>query len=213
MVCKIKNCKSKNAAQFLSGIFCFKNLFSNQNHFLPNGKCFHFLAVQLCAIIKKINIMDKRNSKPKGLLKGKLITLIIGLLFSSITMFAQTTKSAIVGTWLNQDKAAKIEIYEQGGKLFGKIVWLKEPNENGKPKMDNKNPDKARHSDPIIGSVMLKNFVFNGKSTWEDGTIYDARSGKTYSSYMTLQADKTLKVRGYLGISLFGQTNIWTRVN
>lgn len=157
--------------------------------------------------------MDKIISQPSSLNKGKLTTLIIGLLFSSLTMVAQTTKNTIVGAWLNQDKAAKIEIYEQGEKLFGKIVWLKEPNENGKPKTDNKNPDKARHTDPIIGSVMLKNFVFNGKSTWEDGTIYDARSGKTYSSYMTLQSDKTLKVRGYIGISLFGQTNVWTRIN
>lgn len=157
--------------------------------------------------------MDKIISQSSSLYKGKLTTLIIGLLFSSLPMVAQTTKNTIVGAWLNQDKTAKIEIYEQGEKLFGKIVWLKEPNENGKPKTDNKNPDKARHTDPIIGLVMLKNFVFNGKSTWEDGTIYDARSGKAYSSHMTLQADKTLKVRGYVGISLFGQTNIWTRDN
>lgn len=139
--------------------------------------------------------MDKIISQSSSLYKGKLTTLIIGLLFSSLPMVAQTTKNAIVDTWLNQDKTAQIQIYEQGEKLFGKIVWLKESNENGKPKTDNKNPDKARHTDPIIGLVMAKNFVFNGKSTWEGGTIYDARSGKTYCSYMTLQADKTLKVR------------------
>ncbi len=157
--------------------------------------------------------MGKIILQPSSLNKGKLTFLILGLLLSSLTIVAQSTKSTIIGTWLNQDKAAKIEIYEQAGKVFGKIVWLEEPNENGKPKTDNKNPDKAKHNDPIIGSVMLKNFVFDGKSTWEDGTIYDARSGKTYRSYMKLQADKTLKVRGYVGISLFGQTNIWTRVN
>ena len=157
--------------------------------------------------------MDNIISQQGSVYNGKLSTLIISLLFSSLTMVAQSSKNTIVGTWLNQDKAAKIEIYEQGEKLFGKIVWLKEPNENGEPKTDNKNPDKARRTDPIIGSVMLKNFVFDGKSTWEDGTIYDARSGKTCSSHMTLQPDKTLKVRGYVGISLFGQSNIWTRIN
>jgi uncharacterized protein (DUF2147 family) len=157
--------------------------------------------------------MDKIISQPSSLIKSKLTTLIVGLLFSGLTVVAQTTKTSIVGIWLNQDKAAKIQIYEQGGKLFGKIVWLKEPNENGKPKTDNKNPDKARHNDPVINSVMLKNFVFDGNSTWEDGTIYDARSGSTYSCYLTLQEDKTLKVRGYVGISWFGQTNIWTRIN
>lgn len=158
--------------------------------------------------------MDKIISQqPTSLNKCKRTLLTIGLLFSSFTMVAQTTKNTIVGTWLNQEKVAKIEIYEQGEKFFGKIVWLKEASDNGKPKTDNKNPDKARHTDPIIGLVMLKNFVFDGKTTWEDGTIYDARSGKTYRSYMTLQADKTLKVRAYVGISLLGQTNIWTRVN
>jgi uncharacterized protein (DUF2147 family) len=157
--------------------------------------------------------MDKIISQPSSLIKSKLTTLIVGLLFSGLTVVAQTTKTSIVGIWLNQDKAAKIQIYEQGGKLFGKIVWLKEPNENGKPKTDNKNPDKARHNDPVINSVVLKNFVFDGNSTWEDGTIYDARSSSTYSCYLTLQEDKTLKVRGYVGISWFGQTNIWTRIN
>jgi uncharacterized protein (DUF2147 family) len=157
--------------------------------------------------------MDKiilRWSSPKA---GILTTVITGFLLLSLSSFAQTTKTAIVGTWLNREKAAKIEIYQQGEKFYGKIVWLKEPNENGKPKTDNKNPDKSRHNDPVIGLVMLKGFEFDGKSTWEDGTIYDARSGKTYSCYLTLQADKTLKVRGYMGISLFGQTNIWTRTN
>lgn len=157
--------------------------------------------------------MDQIISGCSSLCKGKLATLIISLLLPSLTVFAQNTKTAIVGTWLNQEKAAKIEIYQQGEKFFGKIVWLKELNENGKPKTDNKNPDTARHNDPIIGLVMLKDFEFDGKSTWKGGTIYDARSGKTYSCYLTLQADKTLKVRGYVGISLFGQTNIWTKVN
>ncbi|GGH25327.1 DUF2147 domain-containing protein [Sphingobacterium alkalisoli] len=139
--------------------------------------------------------------------------MFLGFLFLSLTLTAQSSKTAIVGTWLNHEKAAKVEIYQQKKKFFGKIVWLKEPNENGKSKTDNKNPDNSKHNDPIIGLVMLKNFEFDGKSTWESGTIYDARSGKTYSCYLTLQADKTLKVRGYVGISLFGQTNIWTKIN
>jgi uncharacterized protein (DUF2147 family) len=157
--------------------------------------------------------MDKIISKWGSLNKCKFTVLIAGLLLSSLIVAAQTTKTSILGTWINQEKAAKIEIYQQGEKFCGKIVWLKESNEDGKPKTDNKNPDKARQNDPIIGLVMLKGFEFDGKSTWKGGTIYDARSGKTYSSYLTLQADETLKVRGYVGISWFGQTNIWTRAN
>lgn len=157
--------------------------------------------------------MDKLVSRWSSPNKGILTTIIAGLWLLSLSVTAQAPKTAIVGTWLNQEKAANIEIYQQGDKFFGKIVWLKDPHENGKPRTDYKNPDKARHNDPIIGLVMLKDFAFDGKSTWEDGTIYDARSGKTYSCYLTLQADKSLKVRAYVGISLFGQTNIWTRTN
>lgn len=157
--------------------------------------------------------MDKIISGWGRLNKRKFSVLITGLLLSGLSVAAQTTKTSIIGTWINQEKAAKIEIYQQDEKFCGKIVWLKEPSEDGKPKTDNKNPDKARRNDPIIGLVMLKGFEFDGKSTWESGTIYDARSGKTYSCYLTLQVDKTLKVRGYVGISWFGQTNIWTRVD
>ncbi|MBD1386665.1 DUF2147 domain-containing protein [Mucilaginibacter rigui] len=156
------------------------------------------------------NIFSKQNSLNKGLIG----TLISGLCFLfTLSVGAQTTKTAITGTWLNQEKAAKIEIYQQGDQFFGKIVWLKEPDENGKPKTDIKNPDKARHKDPIIGLVMLKNVEFDGRSTWKGGTIYDSRSGKTYSCYLTLQADKSLKVRSYVGVSLFGQSTVWTRIN
>ena len=157
--------------------------------------------------------MDKIIGGYSSPIKGNLATIIICVLVSSLSVVAQTTETALLGTWLNEEKAAKIEIYQQGNKFFGKIVWLKAPTENGRPKTDNKNPDRARHNDPIIGLVLMKNFVFDGKSLWKDGTIYDAQSGKTYDCYMTLQTSNTLKVRGYVGISWIGKTNIWTKVN
>ncbi|WP_130734032.1 DUF2147 domain-containing protein [Flavobacterium sp. J27] len=142
----------------------------------------------------------------------RLFFLLLFLLQTTHS-FSQIANNEIVGIWFNQEKAAKIEIYQQEKKFFGKIIWLKEPNENGKPKTDNKNPDKAKHKDPIIGLVILKDLEFDGKSTWEGGEIYDARTGKTYSCYLTIQPNKTLKVRGYMGISLLGKTNIWTKAN
>jgi len=138
---------------------------------------------------------------------------VSALLFQAINAFSQVTGNEIVGAWLNEEKEAKIQIYRHDEKFFGRIIWLREPNQDGKPKTDSKNPDKARHDDPIIGSVMLKDFRFDGKATWDGGTIYDARTGKTYSCYLMLHTDKTLKVRGYMGIPLFGKTNIWTRVD
>jgi uncharacterized protein (DUF2147 family) len=60
---------------------------------------------------------------------------------------------------------------------------------------------------------MLKDFKFDGNDEWKGGDIYDPESGKTYRSYMYLKDSNTLKVRGYVGISLLGRTETWTRTN
>jgi uncharacterized protein (DUF2147 family) len=61
--------------------------------------------------------------------------------------------------------------------------------------------------------VLLSNFKFDGNDKWKGGDIYDPESGKTYSSYLYLKGKNILKVRGYVGISLFGRTETWTRTS
>ena len=133
-------------------------------------------------------------------------------LFSTISLLLFAgANDKILGKWYTTDKGAIVEIYECGGKLCGKIVWLKEPNnEQGKPKMDIHNPDEKQHNTPVIGLNMLSGFKKSGDTQWEDGNIYDPKNGKTYSCKMTLDGDN-LEVRGYVGISLFGRTEHWTR--
>jgi uncharacterized protein (DUF2147 family) len=59
---------------------------------------------------------------------------------------------------------------------------------------------------------VLKNFVFDGKDEWEDGTIYDPKNGKTYSCYIRYaEYPNLLKIRGYIGVSLLGRTTYWTK--
>ena len=124
---------------------------------------------------------------------------------------------AIVGKWLNQEGTSHIQIFKAtngsfAGKFYGKIVWLKEPMKNGKPKVDDLNPDPKKHSVPLLGLQILKNFVYDADDKeWEDGTIYDPKNGKTYSCNMTLSGNN-LNVRGYVGISMIGRTSVWTKV-
>ena len=128
--------------------------------------------------------------------------------------YSQNNADDIIGVWLTSGKEpAKIQVYKSGEKFYGKIIWLKNPIENGKQKVDTNNPDEAKRSNPIIGLVMLTGFKFDGDEEWKGGDIYDPESGKTYSSYMYLKDKNTLKVRGYVGISLFGRTESWTRAN
>jgi len=126
-------------------------------------------------------------------------------------MLAADSPSA-TGLWKNED--ASFEIYEENGKLSAKIVSLREPlAPDGEKKTDIHNPDAGKHSRPIIGMVFMTGFTSAGSGKWENGTIYDPQSGKTYSCNMELEGTNTLKVRGYIGTSMIGRTEIWKRAN
>ena len=150
---------------------------------------------------------------------ASMILLLLGMVavpFSRVQ--AQEVKGDdILGVWLNEDKDAHVQIYKEGDKYFGKIIWLKEPidPDTGKPKVDDKNDDESLQNRPIMGLLLLKDFVFDGDDEWEDGEIYDPKSGNTYSCYMEFPDEDNkdyLKIRGYIGFSLLGRTTYWTRV-
>lgn len=138
-------------------------------------------------------------------MKKTLIFLILSL-FSPFLMAQDITK----GLWFNEEKEAKIQFYEQGGKLYGKIVWLKEPQDNGKDKTDKNNPKPELRNKPVVGLVILTGFEKDGKN-WKNGDIYDPKSGKTYSSTIKWAGDRQLNIRGYIGVSLIGKTTKFTR--
>ncbi|MGE5626030.1 MAG: DUF2147 domain-containing protein [Bacillota bacterium] len=125
----------------------------------------------------------------------------------------------VLGQWLTADGKARVEVVKDGDSYDGKIVWLKEPvypaddkkGMGGETKIDRENPDKTLQNRPILGLPLIQGFKYDGGNVWVDGSIYDPESGKTYSCKMTLMMDGRLKVRGYVGISLFGRTEIWTR--
>jgi uncharacterized protein (DUF2147 family) len=137
--------------------------------------------------------------------------LVVLLMFLHAQLTGQTKADDIVGVWLTGgNEPAKIQVFRSGDRYFGKIIWLKNPEKNGAPRLDIKNPDKALQKQQIVGLTILKNFRFDD-GEWNDGKIYDPQSGSTYSCYLTLTNNNTLKVRGYVGISLLGRTEIWTR--
>ncbi len=141
----------------------------------------------------------------------KKISLLVVLFVFSAQVFAQK-KDDILGKWLNSSGEGQIEIYKRGEKYFGKLAWIKEPNDkSGKPKTDEKNPTESLRNKPLLGLELLKNFVYDdGK--WIDGTIYDPKSGKTYSCKLSLKDANQLSVRGFIGVSLIGRTEVFKRV-
>lgn len=141
----------------------------------------------------------------------KLYLFFLAALLGTAVHAQKLTADDLVGNWFTRDSKAKIMIYKNGGKYNGRIVWLKVPLRNGKPKVDEKNPDPSLRNQPIIGLELIRGFSFDGDNVWEDGTVYDPEGGKEYSCKITMVNRNTIKVRGYIGISLLGRTEVWTR--
>src|SRR5579863_5864773 len=123
--------------------------------------------------------------------KKSILVLFLSIL--SISAFAQKP-DAILGSWANANGNDHILIYKRGDKFFGKLEWLKIPNdEQGKAKTDKNNPDPVLRTRPDLGLELLKDFTFDGDNVYTGGTVYDPKSGKTYSCKMTLDGN-SLKI-------------------
>ena len=132
-----------------------------------------------------------------------IITFLLQLTFS----FAQsksTEADKIIGVFWSPKKDAKIEIYKKGKTYFGKSIWV------AVPRKDIENPNVSLRKREILGIEILSNFSYKNDE-YSNGFIYDPESGKTYNCKMSLNGDK-LKVRGYIGISLLGRTEIFERI-
>lgn len=143
-----------------------------------------------------------------------LMFIAAGIFLSGNLVAQDYKKDDILGIWLNEDEDAHIEIYKDGDLYFGKIIWLKFPidDETGKPKLDKHNPDPELQTRPSLGIKLLTDFEWDGDNEWDEGDIYDPKSGKTYSCYIVMKEYDRLKIRGYIGVSLIGKTTYWTRV-
>src|SRR4030042_6955362 len=108
----------------------------------------------------------------------KLLFTTLGILFVPLFLHAQANK--IEGTWYNDKKSSTIEITKTSdGKYQGKINWLEEPMENGKPKVDDQNPDSKLQNRPILGLIIVKHFKYDSeRKRWVEGRIYDPDNGK-----------------------------------
>ena len=144
----------------------------------------------------------------------KILLLCLTLLLASLTNLASAQTLSPLGVWTNSEKKATFEIYKCGDKLCGKIVTLATPNDpaTGKPTTDTVNPDPKLRTRPRLGMVFMQGFSYDGDNKWDNGKIYDPETGKTYSCYMKMDSANKMEVKGYIGFSLIGKSQTWTRV-
>lgn len=113
----------------------------------------------------------------------------------------------IVGDYWTEERDAIARVYRDQGKIYGKLLWTEEADAK-----DDENPDPGLRDRPLRGLVFIRGFRFDGDDEWVDGKVYAPDDGKTYSGYMKMEGPDTLKLRGYVGIRLFGRTATWQRV-
>jgi uncharacterized protein (DUF2147 family) len=146
-----------------------------------------------------------------------LLALFSFFLFAypSATALAQTEPApdAVLGVWKNGEGTGLVQIYKkEDAKFYGRIVWLKIANDpQGKPRTDINNPEEKLRTRPLKMMENMRDFTYSGKGVWEEGLIYDPKTGNDYKCKMTLTDANTLEVRGFIGISLLGRTDVWKR--
>lgn len=138
------------------------------------------------------------------------------LLAAAARADSRVSVDAVLGPWLTEKKGAVIEIYECGEagdrELCGRIAWLRKPYaDDGTLKRDPENPDAALRDRPLCGIEVLTGLKRNDEDTWTFGRVYNPRDGKHYRAYLDAKSDGTVRIRGYVGIPLFGKSETWTR--
>jgi uncharacterized protein (DUF2147 family) len=121
---------------------------------------------------------------------------------------------SIAGRWTTiDDNSGKeksiVEIFEKGGRMYGKIVKIIiNPGEDPDPVCDKCPQDDERFNKKIIGMEIIRDMKKDGDE-FSDGNILDPEAGKVYRCKLWLEGND-LKVRGYWGP--FYRTQTWKRM-
>jgi uncharacterized protein (DUF2147 family) len=138
------------------------------------------------------------------------IAALLAVLLAAPSAQAQGA-SEPVGIWQTQAGDARVKISKCSDGICGVIVSLREPIDpaTGKPQVDNKNPNPALNTRPIVGLPLFSGMRPVGPGKWS-GQIYNADDGGTYASNVSVTGPDTLRVEGCVGMICGGET--WTRV-
>ena len=136
------------------------------------------------------------------------------IFFLLILLISSTTNAqSILGKWksINEEtnkEESIIEVFQKDGKVYGKIIQLLDPKKKGAVCLKCTGENKNK---PVKGLVIINGLKKDGDE-WSGGKVLDPKNGKEYKCYITLQDKNTMKLRGYVGFSMFGRTAYWHRV-
>mgnify|MGYP003549717073 CR=1 FL=1 len=123
--------------------------------------------------------------------------MLVALALSASLPLTAHAAAPVNGNWFSDNKDSVVTIGQCGAVVCGKISKILAPTKDGKPAVDENNPNPALRKRPILGLELLSGFKDGGKE-WI-GTIYDPRAGKVYKSTLTRLVNGNLKVKGCWG--------------
>ncbi|MDP9040038.1 MAG: DUF2147 domain-containing protein [Acidobacteriota bacterium] len=135
--------------------------------------------------------------------------ILLGLLTPALLLgraAAPQEPSGVLGYW-QEPEGSVIRIHPCGSAVCATLVVLSRASP---VRLDSHNPDRALQHRPLCGLQIGQGFHLASPGKAEGGTLYDPKSGKTYRGAMTSQGDQ-LDLRGYIGFSVFGRTERWSR--
>ena len=130
------------------------------------------------------------------------------MIFPALLLLLPTIPSSpLTGDWITSDQSV-VRVYTcENTQLCVRVVTI---GRKDAPRLDVNNPDGGQRARPLCGLTIGTGFAPDGTDAAKDGKIYDPLSGKTYSAKMERSGD-ALKLRGFIGISLLGRTEVWHR--
>ena len=132
------------------------------------------------------------------------------LLLASSGRAAHADAEHVLGRYWLPEREGQFEFYRKGERFFARVISYDVVGQ-----LDEKNEDPGLRSRPFVGIDMFAEFRYDEDvERWVDGTVYDARSGKTYDGYLWFEEDEpgVLYARGFVGFSFVGRTETFERV-
>ena len=136
-----------------------------------------------------------------------LLLLVAALGLPAAAGAADLAPTQILGNWLTEHHDGIIEIsLAADGTYQGRIAGGNAPQ-----RRDAHNPDDSKRDQLLLGQFIVKGMKYDGEGKWSGGTIYDPDNGRSYKCRWELLDAGRLQVRGFIGFSLLGRSQVWTR--
>jgi len=144
-----------------------------------------------------------------------LVLNLIVCFYATASCFASEHSDRILGKWISTDGSLKVEVFKTGDEFKAKVLWFDDSDDKSKPmetRTDEHNPDKTLRRRKLIGMEVVNNLKYNPDTKqWHHGIIYDANTGKEWSSTVSLLKNDLLKVKGYWRFEFIGKSMTFRR--